>query len=176
MRTVQVEERGCGLPKEGGFYAIGGGRPKVCFALPVKLVPCSCCAQLPKFARTPSRVSHKYLQQLFYPVADVCLEGGLLNCRKCIADKVYWISWVGSDYTVESFCQEVNTMGMSRRIPPGISKLIKPGDVFANVKSGEIISLCPVESVRYYVHKKDSTEKLVDLAAAGIDVCKFEVV
>lgn len=46
----------------------------------------------------------------------------------------------------------------------------------ANVKAGEIISLVPVTTVRYYVKKKEDAEKLKQLEADGIEVAKFEVI
>lgn len=166
MITVDVQKRGCGFPKEGGFYAIGGGKALTCFALPVTLVPCECCDQMPKFARCPTPVTGKYIETLFkQPCCDAC--------HHCVKDRRYWISWVGSDYTTETFCREVNNQGLSRRIPPSFYKSIKVGDYFANVKGGEIINMIPITSVRYYFKKGDSEEKIKQLEEEGIEVAKI---
>lgn len=167
MQKIKVFERGCGYPKEGGFYAIGGGDAEPCFALPAELVPCTCCDQLPQFSRSPQKVTHGYLRRLF----DGCLCGST-----CIRSTTYWLSFIGSDYTAKSFNQEVTRLGMSRRIQPSFRTAIKPGHVFANVKGNKIISLVPVTCVRYYVKPGDSTEHLIDLKKDGIEVCEMEVV
>lgn len=170
MITVNVQKRGCGWPKEGGFYVMGGGKPLVCFALPVTLVPCECCNQMPKFARCPTPVTAEYIKNLFYGKdGEFCGP----TCHACVSGKRYWISWVGSDYTTETFCREVNVQGMSRRIPPSFAKLIQPGDVFANVKGGEIINMIPCTSVRYYLKPGDSEEKIKELEKEGIEVAKI---
>ena len=170
MRTIKIRRRGCGLPKAGGFYAIGSGRSMTCFALPVELQPCKCCNQEPKFARCPTKVTSEYLHMMF---TDCEAKD---QCRCCVMDnRDYWISWIGSDYSEESFVQEVNNQGLSRRIPPSFAKAISPGDWFANVKNRKIISLVPITSVRYYVKDGDDVEKLKKLEEAGIDVCKFEL-
>lgn len=169
MITVDVQKRGCGFPKEGGFYAIGGGKPLTCFALPVKLLPCDCCDQMPKFARCPTPVTSKYIETLFYNDKPSCGQ----MCHQCVRGKKYWISWVGSDYTTETFCREVNNQGLSRRLPPSFAKLIQVGDYFANVKGGEIINMIPITSVRYYLKKGDSEEKIKQLEEEGIEVAQI---
>lgn len=124
MVTIKVRPRGCGIPKEGGFYAIGGGKALTCFAMPVALKPCECCSQMPKTCRCPTLVTGKYLHLLFQD----CEKNEYCHC--CVKQQVnYWISWVGSDYTTDSFIKEVNHQGLSRRIPPSFAKLIKPGDL-----------------------------------------------
>ncbi len=168
MITVDVQKRGCGWPKEGGFYVMGGGKPLTCFALPVTLVPCECCNQMPKFARCPTLVTDKYINNLF-----AACQTGNIHCNHCVRGKRYWISWVGSDYTTETFCREVSVQGLSRKIPPSFAKLIQEGDYFANVKGGEIINMIPVTSVRYYLKPGDSEEKIKELEKAGIEVAKI---
>jgi hypothetical protein len=171
MKTVRIRKRGCGYPKQGGFYAIGAGKARVCFALPVELTPCKCCMQMPKFARCPTKVTSEYLHQLFFDCESK------ETCRSCVMDnRDYWISWIGSDYDTDSFIQEVNTQGLSRRIPPSFAKAIRPGDYFANVKNGKIISLVPITSIRYYVKEGDDEEKLKKLKEDGVDVCKMDLV
>jgi hypothetical protein len=170
MMTVDIYERGCGFPKEGGYYAIGGGRSMTCYALPVELTPCSCCNQMPKFARCPTPVTSEYLHMMF----SKCEVND--NCRGCVRDnKTYWISWIGSDYDTESFNREVTSQGLSRKIPPSFASLIQAGDIFANVKRGEIISLIPVTSIRYYVKPKDKASDLEKLQEQGIEVAKMKI-
>lgn len=169
MKTVQVSKRGCGYPKEGGFYAIGGGVAMHCHALPMTLVPCSCCMQMPKQTRAPVRTTSEYLHQL----AEECEISS--KCRFCIQDnKTYWVSWIGSDYTAESFEMEVKKQGLSRKIPPSLAKLIATGDLFVNVKNGKIISIVPISTVRYYVKPSDKPDTLKELENDGIEVCTFE--
>jgi hypothetical protein len=170
MRTIEVSKRGCGFPKEGGFYAIGGGRAMTCYALPMELQPCGCCMQMPKFARCPTQVTSEYLHMLFAKCEAT------ERCNQCVKDRKYWISWIGSDYDTKSFNEEVDRQGLSRRIPPSFAKSIQVGDYFANVKNGKIISMVPITSVRYYVKPEDDATKIETLEKDGIEVCKLKKV
>jgi len=135
--TTSVEDkRGCGYRKPGGLYLMGGYPADSCHRLPLELHVCPTCSQGIKPARGWTWVD---AVKIFLPACgfDTYANPNSMHCLHCVvcnpsllvpqkefADGppehfgMSGLIWVGEKFypTPETFVDEANTMGVSRRI------------------------------------------------------------
>lgn len=114
-------ERGCGFRKRGGIYLIGSGLGAPCDRVPLAIVPCDCCGELPRFHRGISKINPQKLwgPHVHEPAPYVSAEP--VSCGEhdviCEPPSKAYLMWVGGEYTMESFRDEAARLGVSKRIP-----------------------------------------------------------
>lgn len=172
MKTVNVFERSCGWPEPGGFYAMSIGKSIACLCLPYYFPKCECCELSLKFSRALQAVPPGYKELIIKDNTNP------LDCRGCIHGySNFYVDWIGSDYTVDSFVSEVKRQGASRRLRPNEVARLKRGDIILAAKKDNdgpdyIFMVLPVTSIRYYVEGNESQEFILKLESQGIEVCK----
>lgn len=107
-------KRGCGYRKVNALYLVGNYIPVSCDRLPLPLTTCPVCGQGIKISRGFTKIDP--LQ--FWGLHDNCKD----RVRPCFVcdpkDEPAYIMGVGSKYyTPESFLDEAQHMGISKRIP-----------------------------------------------------------
>lgn len=117
-------KRGCGYRKVNGLYLCGDGVSVPCDRLPYLLEPCPTCGQGIKQSRAFTAINPLKLFGFHTPCADIHRP-----CWFCDpVDELSYLLWVGErHYTPESFQEEANRMGVSKRIP-FIPKGLKLGE------------------------------------------------
>lgn len=113
IKTVYEGERGCGRKKAGGLYLIGGGPSTGCCKLPFPLTVCPCCNAGIKFSRGFTWIT----TDIFCAGVSCTAEGSLGSCVLRERGKRIGLMWVGDKYySVQSFVNEGNSIGISKRI------------------------------------------------------------
>lgn len=106
-------KRGCGYRKVGGIYLCGTGISMICERLPLHIPVCPVCGETIRFLRSMRKINPK---KLF----GICQENHTChqyNCKICNPPEKAWLMWVGREYTPESFRDEAEKLGVSKRIP-----------------------------------------------------------
>jgi len=116
---MAIEEiRHCGYRKVGGLYLCGSGMTIPCDRLPFPLDVCPVCGQ--GFKPTTG-FTHINPTKLFNGKHTPCKEPYSNSCPMCnpdIAGEKSYLMWVGGRfYSPESFIQEAEERGVSKRIP-----------------------------------------------------------
>jgi len=110
--------RGCGFRKVGGVYLIGTGMAVPCDRLPLPLEVCPVCGQGIKVTTGFTTISPT---NLFGGEHKNCSDIAPKSCPVCnpeIAEEKAVLMWVGSKfYSPQSFIEESEKMGVSKRIP-----------------------------------------------------------
>lgn len=113
-----TEKRECGYVQLHKLYLTiePGGLVHHCDRLPIALEPCPTCGCVPHFSRGITKIDPYQL----WGIHESCNCGN--NCPLCNpkpADEVTsFLMWVGEKfYTVESFCNEGDKLGVSKAIP-----------------------------------------------------------
>jgi len=113
---VAVEQkRGCGFRKQFGLYLCGDGLAVVCIKLPIPLRVCPVCGEGVRFSR-----GWKWVDPLLL-TGGICTPNEMpAYCKDhhCPFDeRLAGLMWIGGKfYTPESFTNEANEMGISKRI------------------------------------------------------------
>lgn len=127
-------ERGCGFRQPGGLYLVSGGPSVICDRLPVPIVPCACCGYVPPQTRGFAWVSgrwlgdhRKYTVRANPNVLTRCFDAvapwgeNFVGGRDPIclsSEEPRLLLWVGKRYySPESFAEESDRLGVSKRIP-----------------------------------------------------------
>ena len=105
--------RECGYRQVGGLYLVSEGMAMVCDRIPVPIVPCGVCGELPRFTRGVARIRPYALWGQHASCADMARE---FVDPLCDPPDAGFLMWVGSDYTAESFRLEAARLGVSKRI------------------------------------------------------------
>ena len=121
-------ERGCGFRKAGGFYLFGdksAGISLVCDRLPLEIPTCPRCGETIRFSRGIQEID---FLNIFENHNELIPCKCPKNCPACYPETVLpsedgedcvntWLMWVGQDYTTDSFVDEAQRLGTSKRIP-----------------------------------------------------------
>lgn len=179
--------RGCGLRVIHGLYLFGWGQSVICDRLKLLLEECKVCGQKIEFSRGISKLD---AYKLFGEHENCKCEAGP-TCPICHPeeDGSYFLMWVGSEYTEESFIEEAKKMGFSKRIPwipkdfiLGKSWLFLAKKNNTEVKLGKIVNkrgrkpmasaifyAVQPEAIHYLIKEEEATEKYVqELEEQGI--------
>lgn len=111
--------RGCGYRKVGGTYLIGMGMAIPCDRLPLPLEICPVCGQGFKVTTGFSKINP---DKLFGGEHNPCSDKFFEECPVCnpsfVEPPSSLLMWVGSRfYTPQSFIEESENVGVSKRIP-----------------------------------------------------------
>jgi hypothetical protein len=169
--TRHEARRGCGFRQPGGKYLISSGYGRHCGALPIELSVCPTCHAGIKPARGWTWVNLAALAS----VRGCNKEGGCGDCP--IADNAIQdvgLIWVGEKFypTAQSFQEEANTMGISRRIS-AIPRKFKLGETWVVLAHRKAISRkCPnCTTTSCLINSMDGKPACETCAGAGeIDV------
>ncbi len=114
-------KRGCGYRKVDGLYLEGVYIPVPCDRLPVELGACPVCGSGIHFTRAMIEINPLKLWGYHQPCGD-----HFRPCKVCDPpDELAYIMMVGSKfYSPESFLEEANRLGISKRLPFIPKKLI----------------------------------------------------
>lgn len=161
--------RGCGYRVIHGIYIVGFGESVVCDRLKLILEECAVCGQKPQFSRGISKIDP---YKLFGEHENCECEAGP-TCAICHPEEKgsYFLMWVGSDYTEESFVNEAKTLGFSKRIPwiPKDLEIGKSWVFFAKknntqIELGKVINKRgrkPMASAIFYAVKPEGIDYLI---------------
>ena len=140
---AQETRRGCGYRKVGGLYLCGEYVPVHCDRLPYPLDTCPVCGGGIKPSRSYTKVDPINL----FGRHDTCTEQRRY-CHLCTPpDEPAFIVTVGSQhYTPESFLDEAQHLGISKRIPfiPKELELGKTVVYLAHPKACPILKTVPM--------------------------------
>jgi hypothetical protein len=181
IQTRHEARRGCGFRKAGGTYLCSSGYGRYCGALPIELSVCPTCHHGIKPARGWTWINLAALAA----VRGCSKEGGCGDCP--IADgriQEVGLLWVGEKFypTANSFAEEANRMGISRRIST-IPRKFKLGETWVALAHRKVIEALPDPkagifhlfkpiAIEYVVRENDSEEKLERLEKRGITLVK----
>lgn len=150
-------KRGCGYRKIGGTYICGTGLSIICERLPLRIPVCPVCGETIRFLRSIRRINPK---KLF----GECQENHICHqydCKICDPPEKGWVMWVGREYTPESFTQEAEEMGVSKRIP-FIPEDLKIGDwVYLAHNNVFKVDKKHYEAGIFYAFKVTKIEKII---------------
>lgn len=115
--------RKCGNYQAGKLYLEGGGIAYQCDRLPLSFEKCSCCGQVINFSQGiqgpidyqklfPYEEHHKWCNDRKNGIDYLC-NPHLDHFKELI----FFMMYVGSDYTCEEFVEEAQKMGVSKTIP-----------------------------------------------------------
>lgn len=114
VRVVTESVRGCGYRKQG-LYLMGGGLTEPCERLPFPIY-----GGWPRFSRSWLEFDPSFIfRPDFEPLCDPDQPGhSHATCPACTPqNKTEYLLWVGKQhYTPDSFMEEANRMGISKRI------------------------------------------------------------
>lgn len=118
--------RGCGYRKAGGLYLVGPTLSQVCDRLPFKIEVCPMCMNLHEFNRGITKTSACGIFHKEHVLISKCVCEPF--CIVCFpSSDVAALMWVGKQfYTPESFREEAQRLGVSKRLPY-IPKWLKLG-------------------------------------------------
>ena len=108
-------KRGCGFRQVGGTYLVADGIWVSCDRLPFPIPPvCDCCGEGVRFPRAPWPINPV---KLFGNHGEDCQDDPV--CPVCFPeDGRAFLLGVGEKYyTMESFINEANRMGVSKKVP-----------------------------------------------------------
>lgn len=180
IRVSHEARRGCGYRKAGGLYLVSGGYGRHCGALPIELSVCPTCHAGIKPARGWTWVNLAALAAV-----RGCSQ---TNCGDCpIADALIQdvgLLWVGEKFypTSQSFREEANRLGISRRIT-AIPRKFKIGETWVALAHRKAIEALPEPkagifhlfkpvAIEYVVQHDDPEEKLQKLVDRGLSLVK----
>lgn len=133
------QKRGCGYRKAGSLYIVGTGLGVGCHRLPVELHVCPTCSAGIKFSRGWTWVKPKTLlgtcapglPKGLAPMEGVKYCECPAECPVCFpTDDRAGLLWVGhSFYTPESFIEEAERLGVSKKIST-LPRGYKPGETW----------------------------------------------
>lgn len=171
--------RGCGYRKVGGLYLVGGGAGAPCCKLPILLDVCPCCGGGIKQSRGWTWIDPRPFLKKACEWTGICPAADPAK----LGEKVGLI-WIGEGFypTADSFIEEANKLGISRRIkavPRGF-KLGEHWVFLAHPKIGELPSgtdepPLPVGGI-FRIFKPTRIEKIVteSQAADADEMAKLE--
>ena len=181
ITTCFEEERGCGYRQEGGLYLVSGKRFSGCGKMPVRLDVCPTCSHGIKPSRGWTWVNATQLLDV------TCTYSVCLGCPARLDLGRAGLLWIGGRYykTVESFADEANRLGVSRRlasVPKDFELgktwvLLAHREAVANpdgTKSAGIFGVFMPERIEYVVKTDDSPDKLERLVKRGISLVRVE--
>lgn len=156
MIIIPEQKRGCGFRKVGGLYFVGDGLAFNCKQLPYIMEVCPCCSSGIKQSR-----GYTWVQpNLMFPKAKDC--SCIISECPLKQDTKAGLLWTGEKfYTPESFIEEANKMGISKRIGavPRNFQLSKTWIFIGHPKAG-FKDNHKVPAI-FYVFKPSRIEKIV---------------
>lgn len=160
-------KRGCGFRKVGGIYLVGEGISLGCDLLPFNVETCPCCSAGIKYSRGWKWIVPKQLFNLDGTIKeDMSCTGCPMKISKSgcpmQSEKKAGLLWVGHRfYSPESFIQEAQEMGISKRIGavPREFELGKTWVFLAHIQAGTKNNI-KVPAV-FYVFRPTKIEKIV---------------
>lgn len=110
-------ERGCGFRKAGGLYLMGHNVTlRECDRGLLHIKACPTCGERPRFTRGIASINFVTLFGEHKPHFGECKDDA--TCVVCHPPRNvnHYLMWVGRDYTMSSFVDESELMGVSKRI------------------------------------------------------------
>ena len=120
VKVMVRAERGCGFRNTRGYYLCGGGVDVPCHRLPLPIPVCNACKRpLINPIRGIQQIAPNVVWTRCPVWQDPSYPCHARNCPACFPPEKAYVVWVGESFyeTPESFMDEAQQMGISRKIP-----------------------------------------------------------